>query len=32
LGVIPSNIKTVPQDPSGMEISNLPQGLPWKIC
>ncbi|MDP1765311.1 MAG: hypothetical protein Q8K83_00265 [Methylotenera sp.] len=28
LGVIPSNIKTVPQDPSGMEISNLPQGLP----
>jgi mxaK protein len=29
LGVIPSNIKTVPQDPSGMEISNLPQGLPW---
>lgn len=32
LGVIPSNIKTVPQDPSGMEISNLPQGLPWKSC
>ena len=28
LGVIPSNIKTVPQDPSSMEISNLPQGLP----
>jgi mxaK protein len=28
LGVIPGNIKTVPQDPSGMEISNLPQGLP----
>jgi mxaK protein len=28
LGVIPSHIKTVPQDPSGMEISNLPQGLP----
>ena len=28
LGVIPSSIKTVPQDPSGMEISNLPQGLP----
>ncbi|MDP1596064.1 MAG: hypothetical protein Q8S46_05845 [Methylotenera sp.] len=28
LGVIPSNIRTVPQDPSGMEISNLPQGLP----
>lgn len=32
LGVIPGNIKTVPQDPSGMEISNLPQGLPWKSC
>ncbi len=28
LGVIPGNIKTVPQDPSGLEISNLPQGLP----
>jgi mxaK protein len=28
LGVIPGTIKTVPQDPSGMEISNLPQGLP----
>ncbi|MDD2834201.1 MAG: hypothetical protein PHD12_09345 [Methylotenera sp.] len=28
LSVIPSNIKTVAQDPSGMEISNLPQGLP----
>lgn len=28
LGVIPGNIRTVPQDPSGMEISNLPQGLP----
>lgn len=28
LGVIPDNIKTVPQDPSGLEISNLPQGLP----
>ena len=28
LGVIPGNIKTVAQDPSGMEISNLPQGLP----
>lgn len=28
LGVIPGNIKTVSQDPSGMEISNLPQGLP----
>ncbi|WP_029147673.1 hypothetical protein [Methylophilus sp. 5] len=27
-GVIPKHIKTVPQDPSGMEISNLPQGLP----
>ncbi len=27
-GVIPTHIKTVPQDPSGMEISNLPQGLP----
>lgn len=27
-GVIPKNIKTVAQDPSGMEISNLPQGLP----
>lgn len=27
-GVIPQNIKTVAQDPSGMEISNLPQGLP----
>jgi mxaK protein len=26
--VIPTHIKTVPQDPSGMEISNLPQGLP----
>lgn len=28
LGVITDDIKTVPQDPSGMEISNLPQGLP----
>jgi mxaK protein len=28
LGVISGDIKTVPQDPSGMEISNLPQGLP----
>lgn len=28
LSVIPGNIKTVAQDPSGMEISNLPQGLP----
>lgn len=28
LGVIPGDIKTVPQDSSGMEISNLPQGLP----
>ncbi len=28
LSVIPKNIKTVAQDPSGMEISNLPQGLP----
>ncbi|NOT15488.1 MAG: hypothetical protein HOP21_07925 [Methylotenera sp.] len=28
LSVIPDNIKIVPQDPSGMEISNLPQGLP----
>lgn len=28
LGVMPSKIRTVPQDPSGMEISNLPQGLP----
>lgn len=28
LGVIPGNIKTIAQDPSGMEISNLPQGLP----
>ncbi|HSI28929.1 MAG: hypothetical protein ACAH05_09115 [Methylophilus sp.] len=27
-GVIPRHIKTVPQDPSGLEISNLPQGLP----
>jgi mxaK protein len=27
-GVIPRHIKTVPQDPSGQEISNLPQGLP----
>lgn len=27
-GVIPKHIKTVAQDPSGMEISNLPQGLP----
>lgn len=27
-GVIPKHIKTVPQDPSGLEISNLPQGLP----
>ncbi|MES2500595.1 MAG: hypothetical protein V4605_07705 [Pseudomonadota bacterium] len=26
--VIPGNIKTIAQDPSGMEISNLPQGLP----
>ncbi len=28
LSVIPSNIKTVAQERSGMEISNLPQGLP----
>jgi mxaK protein len=28
LGVIPGDMKTVPQDASGMEISNLPQGLP----
>jgi len=28
LSIIPKNIKTVAQDPSGMEISNLPQGLP----
>jgi mxaK protein len=28
LSVIPGTIKTVSQDPSGMEISNLPQGLP----
>lgn len=28
LGLISGDIKTVPQDPSGMEISNLPQGLP----
>lgn len=27
-GVVPQHIKTVPQDPSGLEISNLPQGLP----
>jgi mxaK protein len=28
LSIISGNIKTVAQDPSGMEISNLPQGLP----
>lgn len=28
LGLISGDIKTVPQDSSGMEISNLPQGLP----
>src|SRR5690606_10660412 len=28
LSIISGNLKTVAQDPSGLEISNLPQGLP----